>query len=258
MAYFGNDAEILDQESVKEGRPAWHQRSLYSIWARSFLWLASIGRLTTTKDYQAISAGCRTLYELCLDSILIAAQDDVYAMQQMLLAQSELVDLYRRVSKFFQKDGLLIPPYYGVSHEEVVAMLEKAVVQRKKYWPDERSKVGRHPSRSIKDLAIRAQGFADCFLVSQANVSLIELYEVDYRLLSSLVHSGPTGLSVWSWEGINALVVRALNLSWVFCLTSTQALALHGGFGPRSEELIGRILDLYVLLSSPPGEISKG
>jgi len=228
----------------------WHQRSLLPIWARSTLQLQSLCRLTSTSDFQAIASVCRSIYELCLDSILIASHDANYAMQQVILAQSDLVDLYRRVSEHFKKKNEPIPDYYNLNHDQVAALLESMNTTRSTYFPGQ--KRGGHPSRSIETMAKTAEQYSHDYIISRLGLSLLELYYVDYRLLSSFVHSGLSGIGLWSWEAINPLVARSMELSWICCLTCTQAAAEHGAFGDQSDEVLAHTFGLCNMLINPP------
>jgi hypothetical protein len=230
-------AQARDQTRATDDPGAYRARALYLLWARSALWMRSIVRLTSTEDYQAIGSATRSLFELCVDSVLIARRDQGHALRYLLQAQSERADYFRRIAKHYADRHLPIPTHFGLTHEEVAELGRRVAADRQTYWPHGK---GRHPQRDIGQSAREADAEAPQALGS-LGMSFTEFYEIDYRTLSMLVHAGTSSIDGWGWPQLGALVGSALNQAWIFALVGTQMLASQDGFGGDSERVNARV-----------------
>lgn len=230
VAKYLKDRSDLITSVFPQNQTAERDNCLILLYLRAAAWLQTMERLNHVVCNQAILAGVRSLFEITVDIILLhndKTNDSGYKME--CWSKSEKFKHAEQTIAYYQAQGLSVPDEHKPLEQVVLNERSNIENLRKNLWPPK----SKHPNRWTGSLKItedikKADSYGR-FSPEDLGVTLEELYNTDFRIMSWYVHSGITNFSNPT-EYFNLVAGRAFYLSANLGMLCAKILLKDFGF----------------------------
>lgn len=168
-----------------------------TLFCRAVAWLQTLEKMNHTVCFQAVVSSNRSLMEIVVDLILLHHDKTNHSGWKMYWwGLSEKLKACEETIEFYKGPGMALPDMYEPRQDFINR--EKAQIEdmRKILWPTKTGHPRRWTGKDLKDDLKQADVLHGDLVKKELTVTLREVYQTEFRLMSWQAHSGVAG--VWN------------------------------------------------------------
>jgi hypothetical protein len=145
------------------------EKNVLEMFLRCFFWIRSLSKLDETCDFQAVFSGCRALFEISIDLVLLKNDKDGELTRKMVAWEdSAKFELSKQIRDYFEQQKESIPDEYSPQIDFLVREGDRINELRNRFYPNLKGKHPKNRWTGSNDLSL------DIETVDSTDKSLIE------------------------------------------------------------------------------------